>query len=202
MPGLMRAKSGTVPAGPWPRVGAVVAVGVVFGTVATLLNALPGDAVLDDSPRRVASLVVNSGAAWAGAAVLGGWLPGSAARGVVGGPVVLVGAVVAYYGLGAAAGSENPGGSPDLVARWALVALLAGPVLGAVGGGMRRRDVLGLVSALVVPVGVYAEQLWRGSGVPDPARPLAGILLVALATVGAAAAVGRYVDARRSSLAR
>ena len=143
----------------WPRVGGVVALGVVFGTIATLLNTPPADAVLDDSPRRVASLVVNSSAAWAGTAVLGGWLLGSASRRLVGGPVVLIGAVLAYYWLGALAGSENPGGSPDLIARWALVSLLAGPALRAVGGSMRRRDVLGRVSALVVPVGVYVEQL-------------------------------------------
>jgi hypothetical protein len=66
---------------------------------------------------------------------------------------------------------------------------------------MRQRDVLGLVSALVVPLGVYAERIWRDSIVqvqPDPARPLADIVLVTLATVGAAIAVARYVIGRRS----
>jgi hypothetical protein len=61
---------------------------------------------------------------------------------------------------------------------------------------IRRRDVPGLVSALVVPLGVYVETVWRASTVQvqsDPARPLADIVLVTLATVCAAVAVARYV---------
>jgi hypothetical protein len=56
--------------------------------------------------------------------------------------------------------------------------------------------VLGLVSALVVPLGVYVETIWRASVVEvqsDPARPLADIVLVTLATVGSAVAIARYV---------
>ncbi|MFL5839587.1 MAG: DUF6518 family protein [Thermoleophilaceae bacterium] len=185
----------------WPRVAVAVVVGLLFGTITTLLNAPPGDYVLDDSARRVAGLVLNSGAAWAGMAVLGGWLVGSTLRGLISGPVVLILAVVSYYLVGAVSGSENPDGSVDQVAYFALVAVVAGPLLGAAGGSIRRRDVLGLVSALVVPLGVYAEKIWRASTVqvqPDQARPLADIVLVALATVCAAIAVAHYVIGRRS----
>lgn len=56
----------------WPRLTVAVVVGLLFGTTATLLNTPLGDYVLDDNPRRVASLVANSGAAWAGSGVLGG----------------------------------------------------------------------------------------------------------------------------------
>lgn len=180
----------------WPGVAVAVVVGLLFGTITTLLNTPPGDYVLDDGPRRVASLVFNSGAAWAGVAVLGGWLVGSTVRGLIAGPVVLILAVVSYYLVGAVTGSENPDGSLDQVTYFGLVSLLAGPVLGAAGGRIRRRDVLGLVSALVVPLGVYVETIWRASIVqvqPDPARPRADIVLVTLATVGAAVAVARYV---------
>jgi hypothetical protein len=179
----------------WPRVVAVV-VGLLFGTITTLLNTPPGDYVLDDSLRRVASLVFNSGAAWAGVAVLGGWFVGSPLRGLIAGPVVLILAVVSYYLVGAVTGSENPDGSVDQVTYFGLVSLLAGAVLGAAGGRIRRRDVLGLVSALVVPLGVYVETIWRASMVQvqsDPARPLADIVLVTLATLGTAVAVARYV---------
>jgi hypothetical protein len=182
--------------GVWPGVAVAMVVGLLFGTITTLLNTPPADYVLDDSPRRVASLVFNSGAAWAGVAVLGGWLVGSTLRGLIAGPVVLILAVVSYYLVGAVTGSENRGGSADQVAYFGLVSLLAGPVLGAAGGSIRRRDLLGLVSALVVPVGVYVETIWRASIVQvqsDPARPLADIVLVTFATVGAAVAVGRYV---------
>jgi hypothetical protein len=180
----------------WPRVAVAVVVGLLFGTITTLLNTPSGDYVLDDSPRRVASLVFNSGAAWAGVAVLGGWLVGSTLRGLIAGPVVLILAVVSYYLVGAVTGSENPDGSVDQVTYFGLVSLLAGSVLGAAGGRIRRRDVLGLLSALAVPLGVYVETIWRGSMVQvqsDPARPLADIVLVTLATVGAAVAVARYV---------
>jgi hypothetical protein len=182
--------------GVWPGVAVAVVVGLLFGTITTLLNTPPGDDVLDDSPRRVASLVFNSGTAWAGVAGLGGWLVGSTLRGLIAGPVVLILAVVSYYLVGAVTGSENRGGSADQVAYFGLVSLLAGPVLGAAGGSIRRRDMLGLVSALVVPVAVYVETIWRASIVQvqsDPARPLADIVLVTLATVGAAVAVARYV---------
>lgn len=178
-----------------------LAVGVLFGTMATLLNAPPAGDVLDDSVRRAASLVLNSGAAWAGTAVLGGWLAGSSARGLVAGPVVLIAAVLSYYLVGAVAGSENPDGSLDQIAYFALVALLAGPLLGTTGSGIRRRDALGLASALVVPLGVYAEVIWRASGAElpsDPARPLADAVLITLATVGAGVGVARYVAGRRS----
>jgi hypothetical protein len=180
----------------WPRAAVGVVVGLLFGTITTLLNAPPGDYVLDDSPRRVASLVFNSGAAWAGGAVFGGWLVGSTLRGLLAGPVVLILAVVSYYLVGAVTGSENPDGSIDQVTYFGLVSLLAGPVLGAAGGRIRRRDALGLVSALVVPLGLCVETIWRASVVqvqPDAARPLADIVLVTLATVGAAVAVARYV---------
>lgn len=183
-----------------PRVAIVVLVGLAFGTITTLLNTPPGDYVLDDSPRRVASLVVNSGAAWAGLAVLGGWLVASSLRGLVAGPVVLTLAVVAYYVVGALTGSENRNGSIDEITYFAHASLLAGPVLGAVGGTIRRSDLLGLLSALVAPLGVYVETIWRASmvHVPDPARAPADVVLVTLATVGAVVAVARYVVGRRS----
>src|SRR4051794_21131542 len=185
----------------WPRVAVAVVLGLLFGTITTLLNTPPGDYVLDDSPRRVASLVVNSGAAWAAMAVLGGWLVAPTLRGLIAGPVVLILAVVSYYLVGAVAASEDPDGSVDQVTYFGLVALLAGPALGALGGRIRRRDVLGLLSALVVPLGVYAEKIWRASTVqvqPDPARPLADIVLVTLATGGVTIAFARYVIGRRS----
>lgn len=180
----------------WSGAAVAVAVGLLFGTITTLLNTPPGDHVLDDGPRRVASLVVNSGSAWAGVAVLGGWLVGSTLRSLIAGPLVLILAVVSYYLVGAVFGSENPDGSVDQVTYFGLVSLLAGPVLGAAGGSIRRRDVLGLASALVVPLGVYVETIWRAPVSPmqpDPARPLADIVLVTLATAGAAVAVARYV---------
>jgi len=185
----------------WPRWIAVIVSGVAFGAVSTWLNVPCGDVVLDASARRVASLVVNAGAAWAGVAVLGGWLLGSVRQGLLAGPVALVPAVVVYYVLGAAVGSENPGGSADLIVFFSLYALVAGPPLAAVGALLRRRDLVGLVAALVVPVGVCVKLVWRSSvALPsDPARPAADLVLLALALAGAAAAVTRHLRAARGS---
>lgn len=174
------------------RVMAVVLTGALFGAVATWLNVPPDDFVMDDSPRRVASLVVNAGAAWAGVAVLGGWAMGSVRRALLGGPLALLPAVLAYYALGAVVGSENADGSTDLITFFGLAALVLGPALGAAGGLARRRGALGLVAALVVPVGIGLELVWRSStgGLPpDPARPAANLILVALAALGVVAAV-------------
>ena len=176
----------------WSRPIAVLVSGFVFGAAATWLNVPPRDHVLHASARRVASLVVNAGAAWAGVAVLGGWLLGSVRRGVLGGPLALVAAVAAYYLLGAVVGSEDPGGSSTLIAFYGCFALLAGPPLGAVGGALRKRNGVGLVAALVLPLGAAVELAWRASSPglqPDPARPAANLVLFVLALSGAAAAV-------------
>ncbi len=180
----------------WLRRVATLVCGLVFGAAATWLNVPPRDYILDASARRVASLVVNSGALWAGTAVLGGWLMGSVRRGFLGGPLALVPAVVVYYLLGAVVGSENADGSPDLVVFFSLVALITGPALGAVGGLIRRRSSLGLVAALVPPPGVGLELAWRSATAelqPDPARRTADLILIALALAAAAAAVIRHV---------
>jgi hypothetical protein len=169
-------------------------------TLDQLPGASTGDYVLDDCPLRVASLVVNSGAAWAGAGVLGGWLLRSASRGPVGGPVALIAAVIAYYLLGAVVGSENPDGSADQIVAYSLMAVAAGPMLGAVGGLIHRPGPLGLFAALVVPLGICAEWIWRSSRVelpPDPARSTADIVLLTFAAAGATAAAARYLSGRR-----
>lgn len=186
----------------WPRWVAVMSGGVVFGAVATLFNVPPDDYVLDSSAGRVASLVVNAGAAWAGMAVLGGWVLGSVRHGLLGGPLALVPAVAAYYLLGAVVGSENRDGSADLITFFGLLALVTGPALGAVGGLVRRGGPLGLAAALVVPLGVCVELVWRSTSVglpPDPARPVADRILLALAGAGAAAALGRHLRAALKS---
>ena len=176
----------------WSRGIAAVAAGALFGAVSTWLNAPTDSYVLDDSPRRVASLVVNAGAAWSGVAVLGGWVVGSVRRGLLGGPLSLLPAVAVYYLVGAVVRSENPGGSRDLIAYFSLYALVAGPALGAAGGLIRRRGVLGMAAALVVPVGILVELAWRSltnALPPDPARPVADLILGGLAVIGVAAAV-------------
>lgn len=179
----------------WPRRIAVMVSGIVFGAVSTWLNVPPDDRLLDDGARRVASLVVNAGAVWAGVAVLGGCLLGSVRQGLLGGPLALVPAVVVYYVLGAAVGSENLGGSADLIVFFSLLALVTGLAVGAVGGLIRRRNLLGLVAALVVPLGVCVELVWRSTSVelqPDPARPVANLILLSFALAGAVTAVIRH----------
>lgn len=179
----------------WSRRIAVIVTGSAFGAAATWLNVPSEEYILDGGTRRVASLVVNAGAAWAGMAVLAGWLLGSVRQGLLGGPLALVPAVVVYYVVGAAVGSENPDGSADQIVFFSLLALATGPALGAVGGVIRRTSILGLVAALVVPLGVGVELVWRSFVMqvqPDPARPAADLILLTLAVTGAAAAAIRH----------
>jgi hypothetical protein len=48
----------------------------------------------------------------------------------------------------------------DLV-FWSLSAVLLGPLLGLIGWRSRRRDLVGLLYRLVVPVGALAEMMMR-----------------------------------------
>jgi hypothetical protein len=115
-----------------------------------------------DGVWRAASMVLNSGSAWAALAVVGGWLIGRPLAGAVAGTVALVAAVVGYYAFGVLAGDRTDvglAGVSGAVRMWALLAVVVGPVLGLDGALVRRPGLIGLVAVLVVPVGVVVEMV-------------------------------------------
>jgi hypothetical protein len=173
-------------------VGLAMALGVATAWVDVSAGGLEQDGLW-----RAASMVLNSGSAWAALAVVGGWLIGRPLAGAVAGTVALVAAVVAYYAFGVLAGDRTDvgfAGVSGAVRMWALLAVVVGPVLGLAGALVRRPGLIGLVAVLVVPVGVVVEMvgLRRLSGetfAVDPALAWAQAAMVVGAILGGCSAL-------------
>jgi hypothetical protein len=148
-----------------------------------------------------ASLILDSGWAWAATAVAVGWLVSRGTRPMVGtlrgalaGCAALVAATVAFYGGNLLVRGDFYW---EAVWYWWLGSLLLGSPLGAVGATIRRPGPAGVLAALVVPVGAALNMVVR----PLPAEsPVAELVLltvwgaVATATV---LVVARAIRARR-----
>ena len=108
---------------------AAAATAVVVGTLALAADFLPSIG------GRVLLVVASTGLSWAGAsAILGAWSPRPLSA-AVSGFLVLVGAVVTYYGeitlFASRGGGPEAWRSTGLV--WGSIAAFAGPALGALG---------------------------------------------------------------------
>jgi hypothetical protein len=174
----------------------VVGLGVALGVATAWVDVRAGG-LEQDGLWRAASMVLNSGSAWAALAVVGGWLIGRPLAGAVGGTVALVAAVVGYYAFGVLAGDRTDvgfAGVSGAVRMWALLAVVVGPALGLAGALVRRPGLVGLVAVLVVPVGVVVEMvgLRRLSGetfAVDPALAWAQAGMVVGAILGGCSAL-------------
>jgi hypothetical protein len=174
----------------------VVGLGVALGVATAWVDVRAGG-LEQDGLWRAASMVLNSGSAWAALAVVGGWLIGRPLAGAVGGTVALVAAVVGYYAFGVLAGDRTDvgfAGVSGAVRMWALLAVVVGPALGLAGALVRRPGMVGLVAVLVVPVGVVVEMvgLRRLSGetfAVDPALAWAQAAMVVGAILGGCSAL-------------
>jgi Family of unknown function (DUF6518) len=162
---------------------------------------------LDPSPTaRIAMVALNMAATWAALAFVSGWIIRIPlwAAGFAGFASLAV-AVAGYYVYGVLAGDRSEigfAGVSGVVRLWALVAVVAGPLLGAAGAIARRPGWPGLVAALVLPAGIVVEQvgilrLDADTFSVDPVRGLAQILLLVIAGALATAAVVRFVRQRR-----
>lgn len=164
-----------------------VTLGAAFGAATALVNWLSTPADAGGSPiagtaleplARLASLILDSGWAWAGLAVGVGWLAGGRVRAAVAGALALLAATTAY-----SQGAD--------LRHWAVACVVLGPILGAVGASIRRPGVVGLLASLVVPAGAAMQMLVlppAGSG----ATWARGIVLAA-AAVTAGTLVARFV---------
>lgn len=134
------------------------------------------------------SKLVNSGTAWAGLLVLAGWLVRRRRQAVIAGIVAGELALLVHYGLGEVIGgwlAIPPAGflSNEI---WFIAAALFGAPLGLIGALAHRRDQIGRMAGLVVPIGAVIEPFFRGSfRVPEilpwaerTAECLSGIMLV------------------------
>jgi hypothetical protein len=137
---------------PVPRRG-VVLVAVVVG-VALGVFSLLADGIL---PGRLFTLLGSIAAPWAIAAFVVGYRAASLRRGALAGTVALVVGVATYY-AGAGARGYAVG---ELKVVWTVVALVAGPVVGACGAAIStRREHPPLVAVILPGAMLVAEGLF------------------------------------------
>lgn len=190
-----------------PRAQVIAAV-VGLAVLSLVFNiSLPGE-MSGDLPvvsfvRKSITMVLNSGTAWAGIAVFAGWRSRTVLGAILAGFGASVGALLLHYLLGIVATIYAPSILAENVTWFQAAALFCGP-LGAVGWLARRRDVLGLLAAMVVPLGALLEPFaLRHFGpfyprIPWPvvgANIVSGIVLIVL---GLALALLVLVRRRRS----
>lgn len=171
--------------------------GLLFGALVSVVN---GSSVTVLVP---VSLVLGVGWSWAALAVGAGALTTRKRLGGVVGAVALVCAVVGYYATDLARGvyryadQTDPAVERTLIdwsglesdlARWSIIALIAGYLLGLAGAGARQQHSIGgLLWRLVVPAIAALEMLWRLSGHAQP------VAIATWATVGILAIVTAVV---------
>ena len=184
----------------------VLAVGVALGACAAVVNNVPvflGE-VVEARVNRSAwsqtaeffSLVLDSGWAWAAAAVAAGWLASEDVRPVtrffqtaLAGCVALLVATTVYDSLKAWFGGDVM--LSNVRIYWLIGSLILGPPLGVVGAAIRQPGWVGTCAALVVPAGAAFNMVV----VPPPAEsPVAWAVKVTVWT--AAAGVGILVAVR------
>ncbi|WP_328474094.1 DUF6518 family protein [Actinoplanes sp. NBC_00393] len=172
---------------------AAPAVGAALATAAALVNHVPialGEGGEARSERGLwsqiaefASLILDSGWAWAAAAVAAGWLVSDRARpwlvAAVSGVVTLLTATLVYSGW-----EDLLSGGGYLQTFWLVGGLVLGPVLGLVGAAIRRPGPVGTVAALVVPAGAALNMVV----LPPPAESLVAQPVMWLVWAGAAVA--------------
>ncbi|MBL7253069.1 DUF6518 family protein [Paractinoplanes lichenicola] len=111
-----------------------------------------------------ASLILDAGWVWAALAVLAGWLASRRVQPVAGlawgaaaGGLSLLCATAAYYGTDLL---FDGGSWWGWVTRyWLIGSVLLGPPLGVVGALIRRGGAIGVVAAIVVPVGAALQMV-------------------------------------------
>jgi hypothetical protein len=183
-----------------------IAVGVVLGLTTSTADHVVvwlGQDSLARSDRSAAgqvaefvSLILDSGWAWAAAAVLAGWLAcragGRVWTAAISGSLALIVGTLIFYGW------RGELGSP-ITAYWLTASVILGPVLGLIGGLTRRPGWIGALAGLVVPAGAVFNILWLPV---DPNSPLAvpiTVLIVGGAAAAAAAVLFRAARFHRRS---
>jgi len=180
----------------------------MFGTADSFVNALSspyqslGSGIAGTAWARMAevvSLLLDAGWAWAALAVAAGWAAGTLARSLIAGPLSLAAATIAYFCADAVLREESV--SVIEMVFWGIAALIVGPVLGAIGDGIRRFGLRGALAGLVVPAGAAIQMFLQppglarapGGWIPNPEADLARILVWGFAAMATAVVLGRLV---------
>lgn len=152
------------PDAPPPREGAtgvlVVAalVGIGLGVFSTLADGI--------IPGRLVTLLGNIAAPWVIAAFVVGYRASSVKQGAIAGALALLVGVVVYYGIG----SVRNYAAGNLNVIWTVVALFAGPIVGACGAAISTRRERPPLIAVIIPAAMligeglfllYQRRVWR-----------------------------------------
>ncbi|WP_433256108.1 hypothetical protein ACQPYK_16425 [Streptosporangium sp. CA-135522] len=156
----------------------VLAAGAVFGAATSLVNAVAQLSVDLESREattsgwsvmEIVSVLLDSGWAWAGLAVLAGSLATRArqrglgartpARGAVAGVVALLAATAAYYAVDTVVHGVSLGSYGLDTVYWWVASVLFGPILGAIGSCARQPGAIGVLAKLTVPVGAAVQMV-------------------------------------------
>lgn len=160
----------------------------------TTASQLSGEADALLVVRSTVSKLVNAGTAWAGLAVLSGWLVRRPVQAVAAGIAGCLLALVVHYGSGRILGLFGSGVWTENSYWFAAAVVLGGP-LGLVGATARRPGSWGRVSRLLVPVAAALEPFATGLFTSPSVMPwtsrvssvVTGIVLLGAGTVGGAA---------------
>ncbi|MFI7046347.1 hypothetical protein [Streptosporangium sandarakinum] len=193
--------------------GALTA-GAGFGAATSLTNAV-SDHYADLESRaattggmsalEIVSVLVDSGWAWAGFAVLVGWLVARADDGRSGmtvpaaaGALALLAATAAYSFVDTVRGGGPLSSwyeSEPLV--WWITSVLFGAPLGVVGACARRPGAVGLLARLTVPVGAAVQMVVLPPGRNERIEAMGQAIVWTAAAAAVGFVVVRFLGARR-----
>lgn len=144
------------------------------------------------------SKLASSGVAWAGLAILCGWLVRGPLQAAAAGVLGSLLALFVHYGLGWMSGMFS---SADLLDNnyWFVTGAIVGGPLGLIGAVARRFDNWGLMARMVVPVGAMLEPIVIGMFSPPAVLPwperfssvVCGILITGIGVVAGAVVLAR-----------
>ncbi len=148
--------------------------------------------------------MANAGWAWAGVAVVAGWLVGTSTRGAASGVLALLAMTTAYYGMDSIFRQEPFASYWYEMRVWWVASLVFGSVLGVIGATIRRPAVIGLLAALTVPVGAAVEMTslpreGADFGVVNPVYDWLRPVVWAVAAAVSGVLVIRFLARRRRS---
>lgn len=172
------------------KFGVVVLLGLGLGVGASSIDAIAGSTAQTDYWRAV-SMLLNAGTTWAALAFLAGRLAKRLTYGVIAGFVSLGMAVIGYYAHGMIFGDRMDVATAILASitlQWLLVAVVVGPLLGAIGALSWRRGVIGVIASSSLATGAIVEMIFlqRLNGMTFKIDPWIAFTQIGMITVACA----------------
>ncbi|OUC97058.1 hypothetical protein [Streptosporangium minutum] len=194
----------------------VLAAGAVFGAATSLANAVARLSVDLESQEattsgwsimEIVSVLLDSGWAWAGLAVLAGLLATRAeqsdlrartlARGAVAGVLTLLAATAVYYAVDTIVHDVPLSSYGYETLYWWAATVLLGPILGAIGACARQPGAIGVLAQVTVPVGAAVQMFVMPPGRNEVITTIGQWVVWTMATVTIGMVAVRFLGVRR-----